>query len=444
MFNPPRSLGRKAAWVSLAGSCLGLLLALVLAYPGVVRQQRDALGARLERALLRGEDPVEGAWGAPPEPLSEARPGDVSSGADPLREGGELVWVLPGRDVTRWRVRVPAAWLDAPVRHRLLELTGILLLVLGALAALGLELLRRRLLAPLEALARAIGQGAEALDRPGLLRHSEDELGKVVEAYHEHLTMVLYFLGEVRETTRLIESTCASVSELAAQVSDGAGQASVLLARADAVVLDMQDTVRDSQQVATKVGRIAMETSQRADRGRGAVGETVGAIREIEQGAASISEMVDLIDEISDQTNLLALNAAIEAARAGEDGVGFAVVADEVRKLASRSSVSASEIHEIIAETGSRIRSGVDLADRAEGTLEEIVADVRRTAVLMREMVLAISSHSRLGEQVKSSLKDVAETTQRNVEVSVRTSEALAGLQERAATMKRLVSEFEL
>jgi methyl-accepting chemotaxis protein len=95
----------------------------------------------------------------------------------------------------------------------------------------------------------------------------------------------------------------------------------------------------------------------------------VSNIKALEDKTKSISEIIQVINDISDQTNLLSLNASIEAARAGEVGKGFAVVATEIRKLANKSMTAANEIREVIDQITKQTKDTVKTAKEAESVV---------------------------------------------------------------------------
>ncbi|MDF2907067.1 MAG: hypothetical protein K0R34_2388 [Herbinix sp.] len=99
---------------------------------------------------------------------------------------------------------------------------------------------------------------------------------------------------------------------------------------------------------------------------------TTDIIREIEKLAvksSSITNIINVINDIANQTNLLSLNASIEAARAGEYGKGFAVVASEIRTLAEMSKSSVNDIKKIIGSIQEDTAGVVEIAKKAEKVL---------------------------------------------------------------------------
>lgn len=134
----------------------------------------------------------------------------------------------------------------------------------------------------------------------------------------------------------------------------------------------------------------------------------------LEAGAAQISTVISLIQDLAAQTNLLALNATIEAARAGEAGRGFAVVASEVKELAFRSSDAAHSIARVISQIQTTCsKSAFDIRELSE----KVAAAGRRAfemSTALHQQTTAVSSLAHIAEassrqtsEVRSSLQEI-------------------------------------
>nr|WP_242143366.1 MULTISPECIES: methyl-accepting chemotaxis protein [unclassified Bacillus cereus group] len=99
--------------------------------------------------------------------------------------------------------------------------------------------------------------------------------------------------------------------------------------------------------------------------------ENMEALYSLRGKVTLVSDIAQIIKDISAQTNILSLNAAIEAARVGEHGRGFAVVAEEVRRLANN-------VEDAIKKINSNVESivkGVATVNDVNKKLQEEVID---------------------------------------------------------------------
>jgi methyl-accepting chemotaxis protein len=225
-----------------------------------------------------------------------------------------------------------------------------------------------------------------------------------------------------------VEKTSSSTTEMNASMREMSQRTDVLAGIADealSFVSEMDSTIEQLRQTAQQTADISQIVATDAQAGGEAVNRTVEGINaseeltirtaetldELQRSVGQISQILNVIEEVTNRTNLLALNAAIIAAQAGEHGAGFTVVADEIRQLAERTRGSTKEIATIIkaVQNGSRqavtrvhegvekVRENVELAKRAAASLEKIVGSAARS----QEMATTISRS--LDDQAKAS-----------------------------------------
>jgi|GEM_PF-1405145 len=274
-----------------------------------------------------------------------------------------------GKNGPAWAVVVEMAdsGIVASVCHGL-SLMAALVLAVIALSVLGGLVLGKRLVTPLEDLARSFRSGA----------------GNVARS-----------TGEVGEAVALMVAANEEASAQSSAVRESSREAAGHVASVSRAVEEVHGSIQDISQSINGTNALVEDAAGKAQR-------TDEVVRKLGEARRRITEVVGLINSLAEQTNLLALNAAIEAARAGEAGRGFAVVADEVKKLANHTSQATVDISE-------QVRDVQDVSDQSVAALRAVVEAIHRIRGNAVAVSAAVEEQTDAVKQITAGVQEAAQ-----------------------------------
>ncbi|HAS6259304.1 TPA: methyl-accepting chemotaxis protein [Vibrio vulnificus] len=349
--------------------------------------------------------------------------------------------------------------------------TGVILLLVSAVVmVLTLEHAYRPLL-KLKKAVLGLSKGSGDLTAR-LTVEGSDDLAQISEGFNRFVQSLQGMMLQVSEASQNISSNIVQLNQTAVENEKVLITHSAETDQVVTAITEMSESARSVAENVTQSNRITEGASKEAKQSleivNNAVSTVSALVNDVEemsdrivsmnQDANKISEVLNVIGEISEQTNLLALNAAIEAARAGEQGRGFAVVADEVRALAARTQNSTTEISEMLSKlldgtssvvasmerTKQQCQSTASKTSEVSNSLNLMSGSVRDIDDVSTQIAAATEEQSTVAAELSRNMLAIRDIVTNLVASGRQTVSATESLADSNHELDKLVSNFKL
>lgn len=258
-------------------------------------------------------------------------------------------------------------------------------------------------------------------------------------------------IRSMNETIAGFRAAAVRLAEMAEELSGQSSQlhqasleqnesAEALVGEVSTVKERLLDVTKSSGQTRSKTEEI----TQCIEKANTQMAALSGAMKDISANADEITKISKAIEDISFQTNILALNASVEAARAGSAGSGFAVVANEVQNLAFKSAEAAKSATQMIGNTISIIRTGVNLNEETASSLEAISDVSAQISSITDQLVIAVEGQGSALTSMEERIGGITAIADRNLQNAEGTETSSRLLADEAEKLQAQVKNFVL
>jgi twitching motility protein PilJ len=186
--------------------------------------------------------------------------------------------------------------------------------------------------------------------------------------------------------------------------------------------------------------------------------ETVQLVKKVGGSSKQISEIIDVLSDITESTSILALNATVQAAKAGEAGKGFKLVADSIQDLADKAGEATRRVSVLISAvqtdinavegsvkiTTNEVDNGVSLSELAGISLNKMTLVSKG----LSEMVGSISEdakiHAKSAKEVSDNMREILKTTEMNKVSTEKTTSSISEIAGISEELGESVQSFKI
>jgi methyl-accepting chemotaxis protein len=307
---------------------------------------------------------------------------------------------------------------------------------------------------------------------------SSDEIGELSRWFNKFINNQMSMLYRVKKSARNTKKSVNIVSSITSEVKKGMGvientvvsllenskeqnlvfqdtknkfsEITASIQEMDSLILEVSGIIEGTNENSSKAQNASNEVLNNMQDLESTISRTVSSISTLQGYSNQISEVINVISNISKQTQLLALNASIEAARAGESGRGFTVVAEEISKLALETDEATKSIANVIkqvqeqtqasfeyaGEINSKVSTSTGSVKNSMESFGQVNDDVNIIANSMQSIAKITSTQSENVADVMHNVSTMADKVEQSTEHSSSKSE------ESLTMVKRILSEI--